>query len=85
MLWCFWTQMEDFGRMESRVIQVLDRFQATVIALSCVKLDDCIFVSGVMRAEEKQALRIELLLRKIHGTTSVKVVPETAVMHNETT
>jgi acetolactate synthase small subunit len=80
MRWCFWTQMEDFGRMEARVMQVLDRLQATVVTLSSAKLDGRIFLSGVMDADETQADRIERLIRKIHGMESVKAVPETAAM-----
>jgi acetolactate synthase small subunit len=80
MRWCFWTQMEDLGRMEARVMQVLDRLQATVVTLSSAKLDGHIFLSGVMEAEEKQAARIESLLRKIHGMESAKVAPETATI-----
>jgi acetolactate synthase small subunit len=80
MRWCFWTQMEDLGRMEARVMQALDRLQATVVTLSSARLDGHIFLSGVMEAEEKHAGRIESLLRKIHGMESVKVVPEMAAM-----
>lgn len=80
MRWCFWTQMEDLGRMEARVMQVLDRLQATVITLSSAKLDGHIFLSGVMDADETQADRIERLLRKIHGMESARVAPEDAAM-----
>jgi acetolactate synthase small subunit len=80
MRWCFWTQMEDLGRMEARVMQLLDRLQVTVVTLSSAKLDDHIFLSGVMDAEEKQAGRIESLLRKIHGMESARVAPETATI-----
>jgi acetolactate synthase small subunit len=72
--------MEDLGRMESRVMQVLDRLQATVVTLSSTRIDERIFMSGAMEAEEKQATRIESLLRKIQGMESVKVVPETAAI-----
>ena len=77
MRWCFWTQMEDLGRMESRVMQVLDRRQAMVVALSLARLDGSIFLSGVVEAEEEHARRIEPLLRKIQGMCSVKVLAET--------
>ena len=80
MRWCFWTKMEDLGRMESRVMQVLDRLQATVLTLSTARLDDYIFLSGVMEAQEKQAFRIESLLRKIHGMESARVAPEADAM-----
>lgn len=80
MRWCFWTQMEDLGRMEARVMQVLDRLQATVVTLSSAKLDDRIFLSGVMETEEKQARRIEALMRKIQGMESAKVAPEAATL-----
>jgi acetolactate synthase small subunit len=78
MRWCFWTQMENLGRMEARVMQVLDRLQATVVSLSSVQLDGDIFLSGLMEAEEAHASRIESLLRKIHGMMTVKVVSEAA-------
>lgn len=78
MRWCFWTQMEDLGRMESRVLQVFDRLQAAIVTLSCVKLDGHIFLSGVIEADETQGDRVERLLRKIYGMESAKVVPETA-------
>jgi len=84
MRWCFWTQMEDIGRMEARVMQVLDRLQATVVTLSSVKLDGNIFLSGLMEAEERQASRIESLLRKIHGTISARVAPEAATTRRMT-
>lgn len=80
MRWCFWTQMEDIERVEARVMQVLDRLQASIVTISSAKLDEHIFLSGVMDAEEKQADRIESLLRKIHGMESVKVAPQTAVI-----
>ena len=80
MRWCFWTQMEDLGRMESRVMQVLERAQATIASLSSVKLDGRVFVSGVMEADETQADRVERLLRRIHGMESAKAVPETATV-----
>ncbi len=80
MRWCFWTQMEDLGRMEARVMQVLERLQTTLITISSSKLDEHIFLSGVIEAEERQAGRIEAPLRKIQGMESVKVVPETATM-----
>ena len=80
MRWCFWTQMEDLGRMEARVMQVLDRVQATIISLSSAKLDGHIFLSGVMDADETQADRVERLLRRIHGMESAKAVPETATV-----
>lgn len=74
MRWSFWTHMEDLGRMESRVMQTLDRLQATLVSLSSARLDGHIFVSGIMEAEEIQADRAERLLRKIHGMESAKVV-----------
>lgn len=80
MRWCFWTQMEDLGRMEARVLQVLDRLQATVVSLSSVELDGRVFLSGVMEADEIQADRVERLMRKIHGMESAKVVPEAKTM-----
>lgn len=69
--------MEEFGRMEERVMQVLDRTQATVVTISSARLDGRIFLSGVIDAEEEQASRIDALLRKIHGMASVKVLPAT--------
>jgi acetolactate synthase small subunit len=78
MRWCFWTKMEELGRMESRVLQVLDRLQAEVVTLSSTRLDGRIFVSCLLEAEERQAARIEALLRKIHGMLTVKVVPAVA-------
>jgi acetolactate synthase small subunit len=80
MRWCFWTQMEDSGRMEARVMQVLDRLQAVIVTLSSVRLDDRIFLSCVIDAEERQAGLIEALLRKIHGMSSVKVLAEMDTM-----
>lgn len=77
MRWCFWTQMEEFGRMEARVTQVLDRSQATVVSISSARLNGRIFLSGVIDAEEKQVSRVDALLRKIHGMVSVKVLPAT--------
>jgi acetolactate synthase small subunit len=71
--------MEDLGRMEARVMQVLDRLQAAVVSLSSTRLDGLIFVSGVIDAEEKQASRIEALLRKIQGMSSAKVLAETHI------
>jgi acetolactate synthase small subunit len=81
MRWCFWTEMEDLGRMESRVVQVLDRLQVVVVTFSCARLDGHIFLCGVIEAEENQAARIEALLRKIHGMLTVKAVPAAATTH----
>jgi acetolactate synthase small subunit len=80
MRWCFWTQMDDQGRMEARVMQVLDRLQATVVTISSAKLDGDIFLSGMIEVEERQSSSIEALLRKISGMRSVKVLPEAATM-----
>ncbi len=62
-------------------MQVLDRLRARIVTISLAKLDGYIFLSGTMEAEEKQAGRIESLLRKIHGMISVKVAPEASAMH----
>jgi acetolactate synthase small subunit len=72
--------MEDLGRMEARVMQVLDRLQATVVTLSLARLDGRIFLSGLIDGEERQANRIEALLRKIQGMSSVKVLAEMYTM-----
>jgi hypothetical protein len=77
--WCFWTEMADLGRMEARVLQVLDRVQARLDTLSSVRLDGRIFLSGVMEAEESQADRAERLMRKMEGMEAVKVEPEPAM------
>src|ERR1700744_5745451 len=76
MRWCFWTQMEPLGRMEARVLEVLDRLQAAVVTLSSAKLDGSLFLSGIVDADETQATRIASLLRNIHGMRTVKVAPE---------
>lgn len=76
MRWCFWIQMNDLGRMEARVIQVLDRLQASALIFSSAKLDDQIFISCVIEAAEPQTTRIEALLRKVHGMSSVIVTAE---------
>jgi acetolactate synthase small subunit len=70
--------MEDLRRMESRVMQVLDRLQAVVVTLSCARLDGQIFLSCLLETEEKQVARIEALLRKVEGMHWVKAVPVTA-------
>lgn len=80
MRWCFWTQMEDLGRMEARVMQALDRLQATIVSFSSIRLDGHIFLSGVIEAEETHANRVEGLMRRIHGMESVKALPETAAV-----
>jgi acetolactate synthase small subunit len=80
MRWCCWTEIEDHGRMEARVLQVLDRLQTTVGSISSVKVDGRIFLSCVVEADEEQAGRIDSLLRKIYGMVSVKVLPETAAV-----
>jgi len=77
MRWCLWTQMEDQGRMEARVMQVLDRLRVTIVTLSLAKLDGYIFLSCVIDAEEQPAGRVEALLRKVQGMLSVKVLLET--------
>lgn len=74
---CFWTQMEEYGRMEARVLQVLDRVQATVVTLSSARLDGHVFLSGSVDTDEKQADRLESLLRRVHGMLSVTVLTET--------
>jgi acetolactate synthase small subunit len=78
MRWCFWTEMEDEGQMESRVLHVFDRLQAEVVTLASAKLDGRILLSCILEADDRQAARIEALLRKIHGMLAVKAVPEAA-------
>jgi hypothetical protein len=58
--------------------RLAERVQSTVVAFSTNKLDGYIFLSGAIEADETQASRVELLLRKIHGMMTVKVVPEPA-------
>jgi acetolactate synthase small subunit len=82
MRWCFWVRMEDLRRMEARAVHVLDRLQATIVALSSARIDGNIFLSGVMEAEEKEAIRIEALWRKIEGICSVRVAREMAAMQH---
>jgi hypothetical protein len=48
-------------------MQVLDRLQATVVTLSSAMLDENIFLSSVMDAEEKQAKRIAAPKDTWHG------------------
>lgn len=76
MRWCFWTEMEELGRMEARVIEVLDRIRATVVTLSSGRLDGRILLSGMIETGEGMGDRIEALLRKIEGMRTVMVAPE---------
>ena len=80
MRWCFLAQGEDHGRMHSRVIQIMDHLLIPVSCFSLAKLEDQLFFSFVVEADEKQALRIESLLRKIYGMFSVDASLETATM-----
>ena len=83
MRWCFWTQMEDLGRMPARVLQVFDRLQVSVEAISSAKLDGRIFLSCVIEAEESQTQRIAALLHKIEGMDSVKLLAESATTQRQ--
>ena len=69
--------MEDHGRMEARVLQVLDHLQASVVTLSSARRDGYVFLSGSVDTDEKQALRLESLLRRVHGMLDVSVLTET--------
>jgi acetolactate synthase small subunit len=78
MRWCFFVQMDDCGRMQSRVLQVTDHMMVSVENFSSTKLDERFFLSFTVKGDDKQAGRIESLLRKIHGVRSVEVIPEIA-------
>lgn len=76
MRYCFWMQMDDLGRTEARVIEIFDRVRVTIVTLSLVRLDRQIHLSGVIEAGEGQAHRIEALLSKIEGMSSMRVAVE---------
>lgn len=78
MRWCFWTQMEDLGRMPARVLQVFDRMQVPVDSISSSRLDGRIFLTCVAEADDLQAARLEALLHKIEGMESVRRLAESA-------
>ncbi len=80
MRWCFFAQMDDCGRMQSRVFQIMDHMLISIESFSSAKLDACIFLTFVVVADDKQAGRIESLLRKIYGIRFVQALPETATM-----
>lgn len=67
--------------MEARVLQSLERLQTSLVAISSARVDDRIFLSCVVEADEHHAGRIESVLRKIHGMVSVKVLPEASTIH----
>ena len=81
MLWCCWTEMEDHGRMEARVLQVLERMQTALVTISSTRVDDRIFLTCIVETDEDHAARIEPVLRKIDGMVSVKVLPEASTTH----
>jgi acetolactate synthase small subunit len=80
MRWCFLARCEDHGRMQSRVMQILDHLLTPAISFSMATLDRRLFFSFIVEADEKQALRIESLLRKIYGMLAVEIISETATL-----
>jgi acetolactate synthase small subunit len=80
MKWSFLAQAEDHGRMQARVLQILDRQMASVECFSMAKLDGSIFLSFVVEANEGQATRAEAQLRKLQGVDSVAMMEETATV-----
>ena len=69
----FKIEMEDRGRMLSRVLQALDHAQTRLEALSFTKRDDRIAVFFVVDADDKQLYRIESLLWNVYGMHSIQV------------
>lgn len=80
MRWCFLAQGEDHGRMQSRVTQIVDHLLIPMSCFSLARLENRLFFSFVVEAEEKQALRLESLLRKVYGMLSVDVASEASTM-----
>jgi acetolactate synthase small subunit len=80
MKWSFLAQFEDHGRMQARVLQILDRQMVSVECFSLAKLDGRIFLSFVVEADEGPATRVEAQLRKVQGVDSVVLMEETATV-----
>jgi acetolactate synthase small subunit len=80
MRWCFLAQGEDRGRMQSRVTQIVEHLLMPMSCFSLTRLEDRLIFNLVVEADEKQALRLESLLRKVYGMLSVDVSSEASTM-----
>jgi acetolactate synthase small subunit len=76
MKWYFLAHGEDRGRMQSRVMGIVDHLLLSMSSFSMTTMDGRQFYSFVVEGDEGQAIRIESLLRKIYGILSVEVIPE---------
>ena len=70
----FSTQMDDFGRMEARVLETIERLQVRIVQQSSRRANRCVHMSGVLETEHVSAHRIASLLLKLHGMLTAEVV-----------
>jgi hypothetical protein len=73
MRWCFSMEMEDAGRMQSRVLLPFDHSLVTVESLTSKRTNTTIFLMVMAEAKVEQKQRIEALLWKINGMVQLSV------------
>ncbi len=73
MPWCFSMEMEDAGRMQSRVLLPFDHSLVTIESLTSKRTNTTIFLMVVAEARVEQKQRIEALLWKINGMVQLSV------------
>ncbi len=80
MNWCFLMQGEDRGRMQARVLQIIDRLTLTMCSFSSATLNGQVFLNFKIECEPEQAQRARALLKRLQGVTSVDLLSEADAM-----
>ncbi len=80
MKWYFLIRAEDRGRMQARVIQVVDRLMLTMSSFSFATLDGKVFLIFEIECELELAQRAKSLLKRLQGVISIDILSESDAM-----
>lgn len=69
----FSMEMTNCGRMEARVLMLLERVQAELVAFSSMHMGGQVRVQGVIAMDEQHVERFKALAMKIEGVCSVQL------------
>jgi hypothetical protein len=77
MRYDFSMEMDNLGRVEARVLALLERLQATPLVFCSQHIQDAVVINGILEIEDHQGERLEPLLFRIEGVRSAKASPRT--------
>jgi hypothetical protein len=68
----FSIETDEFARMESRILALFERLQATPLFFCSQRIQDAVMINGILEIEDHQGERLEPLLFRIEGVRSAK-------------